>query len=516
MSANGGTDAAGGTNRDRSFDFNTFASELFNSVTIRKSSAADIEEGSLGATVDLRSARPFDYDGFTVVTSVQGSYNDINEDVDPRGALLISNTFADGKFGALLSAAYTKRKLLDEGASTVRWQDSRNTDGTPSRERRSSVRSRRAIAGAAPTLAAAERRVPSAHPALRHLRARAGASRHHRLAAVAGRGLHAHQPRRACSRDSTPSAARSFSKRPCSARPARPPCSNVESCVDAVIDGTQHARVRRVRRRRHPLRGALRRAARPTSRTSRWTAATNSPRRCGCTRWSAIREAEHDNPIQTTLLFDRADVDGYSFDYRGNSRLPVITYGNVDVTNPATWTLSQIRLRPQSSDERIPDRLVRARVGCRRRRHAEGRPAVQEVRVRDRVAAALERHADQPGRRRFRRTSRRRRSPTTAASLRSAATSTCPPAARDSWLMPDLDRAAELFNLYDPSRVPARPRAGAEQQLLRRGRGPRRLRAGRFQRPRCSAGRCAATSACATSRPTRPPPVSRSLPARRC
>ena len=35
MSANGGTDAAGGTNRDRSFDFNTFASELFNAVTIR-------------------------------------------------------------------------------------------------------------------------------------------------------------------------------------------------------------------------------------------------------------------------------------------------------------------------------------------------------------------------------------------------------------------------------------------------------------------------------------------------
>src|SRR6185369_17604349 len=114
MSANGGTDAAGGTNRDRSFDFNTFASELFNAVTIRKSSSAEVEEGSLGATVDLRSARPFDYQGFTVVTSVQGSYNDIDDDVNPRGALLISNTWADGKFGALLSAAYTKRQLLDE------------------------------------------------------------------------------------------------------------------------------------------------------------------------------------------------------------------------------------------------------------------------------------------------------------------------------------------------------------------------------------------------------------------
>jgi hypothetical protein len=53
MSANGGTDAAGGTNRDRSFDFNTFASELFNSITIRKTSAAELEEGSLAAALIL-------------------------------------------------------------------------------------------------------------------------------------------------------------------------------------------------------------------------------------------------------------------------------------------------------------------------------------------------------------------------------------------------------------------------------------------------------------------------------
>ncbi len=32
-----------------------------------------------------------------------------------------------------------------------------------------------------------------------------------------------------------------------------------------------------------------------------------------------------------------------------NSRLPLITYGTADVTNPATWALTQIRLRPQST-----------------------------------------------------------------------------------------------------------------------------------------------------------------------
>src|SRR5262245_25806152 len=127
MSANGGTDAAGGTNRGRSFDFNTFSSELFSNITVRKTASADTEEGSLGATVDLRSARPFDYQGMTLVGSLQMGYNDLNSDSDPRAAMLFSNTFADGKFGVLFSAAYTDRKLGDEGSSTVRWMRS----GTP-------------------------------------------------------------------------------------------------------------------------------------------------------------------------------------------------------------------------------------------------------------------------------------------------------------------------------------------------------------------------------------------------
>ncbi|HET9475516.1 MAG TPA: TonB-dependent receptor plug domain-containing protein, partial [Steroidobacteraceae bacterium] len=124
MSANGGTDAAGGTNRGRNFDFNTFASELFSNITVRKTAAAETEEGSLGATVDLRTGRPFDYDGLTVAGSLQLGYNDLSEESDPRAAFLISNTFADGRFGALFSVAYTERKLSDEGASTVRWQNS--------------------------------------------------------------------------------------------------------------------------------------------------------------------------------------------------------------------------------------------------------------------------------------------------------------------------------------------------------------------------------------------------------
>jgi TonB-dependent receptor len=64
-------------------------------------------------------------------------------------------------------------------------------------------------------------------------------------------------------------------------------------------------------------------------------------------------DSEHDNPIQTTILFDRLNVDGYAYDYRESSRLPLITYGNAPVEDPTAWTLTQIRLRPQTADNKL-------------------------------------------------------------------------------------------------------------------------------------------------------------------
>ena len=65
VTATGASDINGSTNRGRGFDFSVFASELFNSLEVRKTSEAAVEEGSLGATVDLRTARPFDFKGRT-------------------------------------------------------------------------------------------------------------------------------------------------------------------------------------------------------------------------------------------------------------------------------------------------------------------------------------------------------------------------------------------------------------------------------------------------------------------
>ena len=119
LATTGGTDSSGGNNRGRGFDFNVFASELFNSITVRKSSSADVDDGSLGATVDLQSGRPFDYKGATAVFSARERYNDLSGKVDPRAAFLLSNTWRDSKFGALISGAYSTRRVLEEGFSRI-------------------------------------------------------------------------------------------------------------------------------------------------------------------------------------------------------------------------------------------------------------------------------------------------------------------------------------------------------------------------------------------------------------
>jgi iron complex outermembrane receptor protein len=126
LATTGGTDSSGGANRSRGFDFNVFASELFNSLTVRKSNSADVDEGSLGATVDLQAARPLDFKRYVATVSAKAKYNDLSGKTDPRVAFLLSNTFANNSLGFLVSGAYSRRQVFEEGFSTVRWDNVRS------------------------------------------------------------------------------------------------------------------------------------------------------------------------------------------------------------------------------------------------------------------------------------------------------------------------------------------------------------------------------------------------------
>ncbi|MDR6790014.1 TonB-dependent receptor [Sphingomonas sp. BE138] len=116
-----GTDIRGGVATGRSFDFVTFPTEIFSALSVRKTLSADVEEGSLGATVDLRAPRPFDQKSdkdFVFSGTTRGIYNDIRKDVDPRLSALVSKKFGD-TFGILGSIAYSRRHIDEYAYSAV-------------------------------------------------------------------------------------------------------------------------------------------------------------------------------------------------------------------------------------------------------------------------------------------------------------------------------------------------------------------------------------------------------------
>src|SRR6188768_3780861 len=125
----GSSDIYGAGNNGRSFDFNVFPTEIFSQLAVRKTPSADVEEGSLGATVDLKAPRPFDYvDDQVFSVTGRGVYNTISEDVDPRASALYSQKFFDNTFGVLASVAYQKRNIREVGYSAVDILSS-NTNG---------------------------------------------------------------------------------------------------------------------------------------------------------------------------------------------------------------------------------------------------------------------------------------------------------------------------------------------------------------------------------------------------
>ncbi|MDC8829441.1 TonB-dependent receptor [Alteromonas gilva] len=113
----------GGVRKSRAFDFNVFASELFSQLTVHKTSSAEIEEGTLGATVDLKTGRPFDFKDNVTAINVQGTYNDQSEEADPRLSALTSYTNEDRTFGFLVSASFSSQLINNVGADTGRWED---------------------------------------------------------------------------------------------------------------------------------------------------------------------------------------------------------------------------------------------------------------------------------------------------------------------------------------------------------------------------------------------------------
>jgi iron complex outermembrane receptor protein len=110
--------ASGSGGRDVEFDI--FASEVIQQVTVQKSPRASDEEGGIAGSVLISTARPFDYSGRRLVASAEGAYNSISEKSDPKVSFLASDTWGD--WGGLVSFSAARRTNRTDSNSGINFR----------------------------------------------------------------------------------------------------------------------------------------------------------------------------------------------------------------------------------------------------------------------------------------------------------------------------------------------------------------------------------------------------------
>ncbi|PIB95591.1 TonB-dependent receptor [Caulobacter sp. X] len=372
LATTGGKDSSGGANRGRQFDFSIFASELFNSVTVRKSTSAMNEEGSLGAIVDLQAARPFDFSKFAMSASAKAGWNDLSRKSDPRFTFLVSNRWDTGigEVGALLSVAYATRKQREEGSSTGRWENPsvqfNSATAFPCSGAAYNPVSGPALGcaqigtvtgGTAPTVTAAagtannlwHPRIPR-YGRLDYDQKRLGVtgSLQWRPTDRSTLTLDAMLAKFTNNRDETYLEIISFSR----SGAGVPQTDVVNFTADSkgnLIKGTFDDVDARVEYRHDDLKTEFNQLS--LTYDTKFGEAGHLNIVYGQSR------SIQNNPVQTTFSFDRYDSDNYSYDYSQDKRLPSFNYG-FDPTNPANYTYSAsnalgdaslLRLRPSKA-----------------------------------------------------------------------------------------------------------------------------------------------------------------------
>lgn len=95
----------------RDFAFDILPSDVISGADVLKSPEASAIEGSIGGTVNLRSARPFDHPGFHFVVRGEGNYNDMSHDKGFKASGFVSDTNKDETLGFLVGVVYSDTKF---------------------------------------------------------------------------------------------------------------------------------------------------------------------------------------------------------------------------------------------------------------------------------------------------------------------------------------------------------------------------------------------------------------------
>ena len=91
--------------------FDVLPSEVISGADVLKSAQASALEGSIGGTVNLRTASAFDNPGLHGGVHAEGNYNDMSDLQGSKFSAFVSDTNDDRTLGFLLGAVHSDTKI---------------------------------------------------------------------------------------------------------------------------------------------------------------------------------------------------------------------------------------------------------------------------------------------------------------------------------------------------------------------------------------------------------------------
>ena len=117
-------------NSSRGLSFGDVSPELMAGVDTYKNATADMIEGGIAGTVNLRTHVPFDSTGFVAAFSGEVGYGDLAQETKPSGSFLVSNRWETGigDIGVMANAAYSSVVTESQGVQLGRYYRFDNVD----------------------------------------------------------------------------------------------------------------------------------------------------------------------------------------------------------------------------------------------------------------------------------------------------------------------------------------------------------------------------------------------------
>ncbi len=104
------------TGVDRNFNLQNLPAELLSRLDVYKAPTANLVEGGIGGTIDIRTRRPFDFDDSIVTGSARARYADLAKKWDPMVSMLMSDRWDTpiGEIGLMVAGAYQQRSYRQD------------------------------------------------------------------------------------------------------------------------------------------------------------------------------------------------------------------------------------------------------------------------------------------------------------------------------------------------------------------------------------------------------------------